>query len=368
MPKQIRFSKTDITKATIEVIRESGSHAVTARSISNRIGCSVTPLFREYTNMKEILDDALKEAERVFSDYMEDVLKYEPAFKELGIRLVRFAKVEQNLFNFMFLERSGLNAFADSLAHECLRSTGISIGLTATQADYIFEQIWPFTCGLAQLSSRNPEVYTDKRISEMLSTEFHALLMLVKSGSKVTDVEPRKIMIKRLSGREITAALDLAWTVFLDCIEPDLSQEGINEFHRFVTEVWKKAGMVFYGAFDGDRIIGMMGLRPHRHISLFFVEKARQGKGIGRSLFERVKSDLGGRVMTVNSAPSAVDVYQALGFTKLAEESTTNGIRHTPMRYGDCPCHRADKCPRSINCIECRANHKDSDKPLPCDK
>lgn len=151
--------------------------------------------------------------------------------------------------------------------------------------------------------------------------------------------------IRKLEGSDIEDALALAWKVFGEFEAPEYSRAGIDEFHNFVTEGWKNAEMTFYGAFEEGTIIGMLALRPHRHISLFFVEKDHQGKGVGRELFKTVAAELEGRVLTVNSAPYAVNIYRALGFKPMAKETVTNGIRYTPLRYGECPCHKA----KSIN-------------------
>jgi len=174
--------------------------------------------------------------------------------------------------------------------------------------------------------------------------------------------------IKTITGKEIEDALKLAWEVFMEYEAPDYPQEGVDEFHGFITEGWKNSNMTFYGAVQDDKFIGMLALRPHRHVSLFFVAKEKQGKGVGKALFEKAKTDLGNKVMTVNAAPYAVEIYHHMGFEDMTEEKTTNGIRYTPMRFGKCPCQKSGECPRSVNCFECREHHKESDKPRPCDR
>ena len=42
------------------------------------------------------------------------------------------------------------------------------------------------------LCNKNPEVYTDERISLSLSTQFMAQLTLIKSGREVVNIEPKK--------------------------------------------------------------------------------------------------------------------------------------------------------------------------------
>lgn len=191
MPKAVFFNKERITKAVIDIIRTDGSETLTSRAIGKRIGCSVSPLFREYKNMEEIHADARKAAEKIFTDYLADSVDYEPAFKEFGIRLIRFSREEPNLFHYLFLEKGGSSEVAHDIARECLKQTAASFGLTSEQTEQIFDQEWTFACGLAMFCSKNPELYTDERISYMLSAQFMAQLTLIKSGREVINIEPK---------------------------------------------------------------------------------------------------------------------------------------------------------------------------------
>ena len=78
-------------------------------------------------------------------------------------------------------------------------------------------------------------------------------------------------------------------------------------------------------------------MRPPSHISLMFVDKQYQRRGIARRLFETVLDcrDIvdGNACITVNSSPYVVEIYRRLGFQPTGEERTENGIRFTPMKY-----------------------------------
>jgi len=191
MPKAVFFNKEKITKAVIDLIRTDGSETLTSRAIGKKLGCSVSPLFREYKNMEDIHGDARKAAEKIFTDYLADSVLYDPAFKEFGIRLIRFSKEEPNLFHYLFLEKGGSGEVAHAIALECLKQTAATFGLTPEQTEQIFEQEWTFACGLAMLCNKNPEDYPAERISQMLSAQFMAQLTLIKSGRQVINIEPK---------------------------------------------------------------------------------------------------------------------------------------------------------------------------------
>ena len=104
MPRSAFFSKETIAAAGLEIIRNQGVEALTARALSKQLGCSLSPIFTVFKDMDEIHTAVRQAAAALFADYVKDVLDYQPAFKEYGMRLVRFAKEEQNIFQ-LFFER-----------------------------------------------------------------------------------------------------------------------------------------------------------------------------------------------------------------------------------------------------------------------
>lgn len=143
------------------------------------------------------------------------------------------------------------------------------------------------------------------------------------------------ILVRSLSQEEKSSACDLAWKVFLKYEAPEYSQEGIDEFKSFLHNMDSISKMPFYGAYEGNKLIGVLAIRKPQHISLFFVDDEYHRKGIGRKLFERMKQDYEKQEFTVNSSPYAVEVYKHLGFAPTDTEQLTNGIRYTPMKYED---------------------------------
>ena len=145
--------------------------------------------------------------------------------------------------------------------------------------------------------------------------------------------EKNPLKIKRLMKKDIPAALDLAWEVFLAFEAPEYSKEGIDEFHNFLRNKSEIESLRFYGAFDKGEIVGVLAMRSTQHVSLFFVKESHHRRGIGRKLFERMKKDYEKKEFSVNSSPYAVEIYRQLGFTETDNEQITNGIRYVPMKY-----------------------------------
>lgn len=138
--------------------------------------------------------------------------------------------------------------------------------------------------------------------------------------------------VRLLTAEETDAALQLAWKVFTEFESPDYAPEGTEEFRKCLKDQAYLAGIRYYGAFEGEELVGMLGIRERRgHICFFFVDGDHHRRGIGRKLFAKVREDFAGCRITLNSSPFALPFYRRLGFTATDREQTINGIRFTPM-------------------------------------
>lgn len=140
--------------------------------------------------------------------------------------------------------------------------------------------------------------------------------------------------VRRLSREEIPEALELCWRVFLEFEAPEYSKEGIAAFRASLDDEERTRKLDFYGAFDGDALVGVLCMRQPQHIGGLFVDAAYHRRGIGKKLFAAMRRDYEKQVFTVHSSPYAVEVYRHLGFVPTDGEQITHGLRYTPMVFG----------------------------------
>lgn len=94
-----------------------------------------------------------------------------------------------------------------------------------------------------------------------------------------------------------------------------------------------------YGAFYGDKLVALMGMRSDKkHINLAFTKREYQRKGIARAIFHYLLNDVlkenpSLEALTLNSSPYGIPFYLSLGFIPLSEEQEIDGMRFTPMKY-----------------------------------
>lgn len=142
------------------------------------------------------------------------------------------------------------------------------------------------------------------------------------------------ITIRSLTEEERPEALALAWRIFVEYESPDYTPEGTEEFRRCLEDDSYLEGIVYYGAFEWEALVGVLGIRKQKsHICFFFVDGQHHRRGIGTRLFKRMLEDFPGQTITLNSSPYGVPFYKVVGFTATDREQTVNGIRFTPMVY-----------------------------------
>lgn len=134
--------------------------------------------------------------------------------------------------------------------------------------------------------------------------------------------------------------MKLAWDTFVKFDAPDYSQEGIDNFHKFVhDDMLRKMFLAghyqLFVAVEGGKYVGMLSLRERKHISLLFVDEDYHRNGVGSALIKYVSgyalSEMGVTSLTVNASPYAVGFYHKRGFKDTAPETVADGIRFTPM-------------------------------------
>lgn len=148
------------------------------------------------------------------------------------------------------------------------------------------------------------------------------------------------IVIRRMQPGEETRVAELVLRVFDEFVAPDFPPEGVEEFRKFVQPDvlgWRLARNHFaLLATREDELLGVIEIRDGEHISLYFVDPAHMGQGIGRELWRRalavcLREKPGLARISVNSSLYAVPVYERLGFRQTKPEQVVNGIRVVPM-------------------------------------
>ena len=129
---------------------------------------------------------------------------------------------------------------------------------------------------------------------------------------------------------------------FLRYEAPDYGPEGIASFRRDIIDNADFHEKVIsgenrmWGAFHGEKLIGLFGMRGESHICLVFTHHDYHRQGVATGLLRQLISDVRRdnpdlKRLTLNSSPYGLPFYLHSGFYPTDSEQTINGIRFTAM-------------------------------------
>lgn len=189
MPPKPKFTKDEIIAAALGVVSANGMQALTAKSLGNALHTSATPIFTVFSSMQEVVNAVKVAAMEHFESYAHKTDTDMPIFKQVGMQMILFAKEEPQLYQLVFMsQNSDVRSFVDIYAHlgsvadECLDMIQQEYGLSIEAAKVLFEHSWIHTYGIATLCATRMCDFTQEEISEMLTQDFTAMMLLLKSG------------------------------------------------------------------------------------------------------------------------------------------------------------------------------------------
>ena len=60
MPPKTKYNKEDIVDAAFEIAKEEGFSGITARSVANRLHCSVAPIYVNFATIDDLITDVVE--------------------------------------------------------------------------------------------------------------------------------------------------------------------------------------------------------------------------------------------------------------------------------------------------------------------
>lgn len=188
MPPSAKFTKEEIISAALEITRESGFEAITARAIGAKLQSSARPIFTVFNNMDEVLGETVVAIKGIYNEYVTKALAKDIPFKAVGTAYISFARKEPNFFRLLFMspnqrasELANILPAIDDNSNDILNSIMKIYGLSREKSYELYKLLWIFTHGIASLCATNVCTFSDEEISELLTSEFIGVLIKIKS-------------------------------------------------------------------------------------------------------------------------------------------------------------------------------------------
>lgn len=136
------------------------------------------------------------------------------------------------------------------------------------------------------------------------------------------------------------AVYELIKRVYDEFVAVDYGEVGNRFFYEWIepSKIAQRQidGRNLWVAFEGSELVGVVETMDNKYISLLFVDKTFQGRGIAKALFkvaldEMLESDPSIEKILVHASPYSIPVYKKLGFRETGPMTEENGIKYLPM-------------------------------------
>lgn len=150
-PKKTTFTRESVLAAAVDIVRTHGWDALTARSIADRMGASVAPVYSAFGSMDHLLRETLKEIRQLLQGYTSREYAEIP-FLNTGVGIVSFARDEPGLFRALFHTSHGFEEIIEGVKDSTLSEieTDSLLGsLSDASRKRLLDNIGFYTMGLA---------------------------------------------------------------------------------------------------------------------------------------------------------------------------------------------------------------------------
>lgn len=171
------IDREKIIEATLDLIREGGWEAVTARSLAARLGSSTMPIYSAIGSMESLKREALIAA-FVMLNNEQKTRRTDNEALDLAIGYVAFARKEPRLFDFLMVgqkeivpqilkvaDEGGMEGYLPDVA--IVRQMLTALRAPESREDFMLNT-WIFTHGLAQLAADGLVDFDDEEIARHL--------------------------------------------------------------------------------------------------------------------------------------------------------------------------------------------------------
>lgn len=188
MPPKPKFTKEEIAMTALNIIKEEGINALTARNLADHLESSARPIFTIFKNMEEVKQAARELALKEFEKYLGNYEDYSPAFKRIGMRMISYAIDYPEQYKLLYMEEySGNQSFKQYLNELgtfkdiCIHLLQKEHTLSQNEANTLFEQLWIYAYGIGSLCAMKVCEFSEEEIADRLGLVFAGILTMIKT-------------------------------------------------------------------------------------------------------------------------------------------------------------------------------------------
>ena len=187
MPKQ-RITKEMVVEAAFEIVKTGGMEQITVKTIAEKIGCSVQPIYSYCKNMEGLRQNVTERVNRFVREYVCSNIDMKDPFHSTGKAYIRLAKKEPHLFKIFILhQRNGISSLDDFYNSETSEEIPITLAnkfnISISQAKQFHLNMLIYTIGIGTIFSvTTPGISVDEIFMKQ-EEAYHAFMRLALEGN-----------------------------------------------------------------------------------------------------------------------------------------------------------------------------------------
>lgn len=181
MPRKPLITREMILRCAFELVRELGGQALSVRAVAGRLACSTQPVLYQFSSIAELTQAVYEEADVFHTQYLfAGIGEEKNPLLALGLRYIRFAAEEGNLFRFLFQSGHFAGRSLEELttapdAQGLLQTAGEALAMEESEAREAFLVLFSAVHGYASLLANNAMPYEPETAKKMLCSLGQAL-------------------------------------------------------------------------------------------------------------------------------------------------------------------------------------------------
>ena len=186
MARKKKFTREIIINSCVELIRNEGFDALTIRKIAKKMNSSINPIFYEFGTLDNLKKAAILKCIEIYNTFINKVPKIDSKpYLSFGISFLRFAYLEPNIFNVLYLSNETdklIIKFHQQENSKAIEKIKLVTSFDLENSAIIHKNLSIAVLGLGVLLSQRKIIYNEKEITKFLIDLFDGQALLMKEG------------------------------------------------------------------------------------------------------------------------------------------------------------------------------------------
>lgn len=190
MPKQ-KITAEEILDASLELIREQGYEKINARSIAQKMNCSVQPIYSCFGNMEGLMQQLFSHVKKYLDHYVDTHANRSRYFESIGRCHIGFASDEKFLFRFLFqspyIKASSIKDIYQMYSRvDVAQDISAKLGISEENAEKLYTHMMVYTHGIACMIAADAVHFSFEDIHAKIDFAYWSFLKNIKEENNET--------------------------------------------------------------------------------------------------------------------------------------------------------------------------------------